>query len=50
MLGRSPKEGNGNLVQYSCQGMAMCRGTGGVTVHGVSKESDKTQQLNNKEM
>ena len=41
-LGRSPGEGNGNLVQYSCLGNPMDRGSWWATVHGVSKESDMT--------
>ena len=37
--GRFPGEGNGNPLQYSCQGNPMDRGVGagGVTVHGVTK-------------
>jgi len=35
--GRSPGEGNGNLLQYSCLGNPMDRGTWWVTVHGVAK-------------
>ena len=35
--GRSPEEGNGNLLQYSCLGNPMDRGTCRATVHGVSK-------------
>ena len=42
-LGRSPREGNGNLLQYSCLENSMDRGVWGVTVHGVA-ESDATQQ------
>ena len=38
--GRSPGEGNGNLLQHSCLGNLIDRGTWWVTVHGVSKESD----------
>ena len=45
-LGRSPREGNGSHLQYSWLGNAMGRGAWGVTVHGVAKESDKTEQLN----
>ena len=41
-LGRSPGEGNGNLLQYSCLGNPMNRGTWQATVHGVTKESDMT--------
>ena len=41
-LGRSPGEGNGNLLQYSCLGNVMGRRAWWATVHGVSKESDTT--------
>ena len=41
-LGRSPGEGNGNLLQYSCLGNPVDRGAWWVTVHGVTKESDTT--------
>ena len=44
--GRSPGEGNGNPVQYSCLGHPMDRGAWWATVHGVTKESDTTEQLN----
>ena len=40
--GRSPGEGNGNPVQYSCLGNLMDRGAWQVTVHAVAKELDKT--------
>ena len=33
--GRSPGEGNGNPLQYSCLGNPMDRGTWWATVHGV---------------
>ena len=36
-LGRSPGEGNGNLLQYSCLGNPVDRGTWKATVHGVAK-------------
>ena len=39
-LGRSPGEGNGNLLQYSCLGNPMNRGVWQTTVRGVTKESD----------
>ena len=40
-LERSPGEGNGNPLQYSCLGNPMDRGAWqAVTVHGVAKESD----------
>ena len=45
-LGRSPGEGNGNAFQYSCLGNPPDRGAWRATVHGVSKESDTTEQLN----
>ena len=46
-LGRSPEEGNGNPVQYSCMRNPMDRGAWQATVHGVSKEWDTTERLNN---
>ena len=46
--GRSPREGNGNPLQYSGLGNPMDRGTWWwATVHGVTKEYDTTWQLNN---
>ena len=36
-LGRSPGEGNGNPLQYSCQENPMDRGAWRATVHGVSR-------------
>ena len=47
-LRRSPGEGNDNPLQYSCLGNPMDRGACQATVLGVAKESDMTQQLNNK--
>ena len=38
--GRSPGEGNGNPLQYSCLGNPIDRGAWPVTVHGVLKESN----------
>ena len=35
--GRSPEEGNGNPLQYSCLGNPMDRGVWQATVHGVFK-------------
>ena len=40
--GRSPGEGNGNLLQYSCLGNPIDRGAWWTTVHGVAKELDIT--------
>ena len=36
-LGRSPGEGNGNPLQYSCLGNPMDREARWATVHGVAK-------------
>jgi len=41
-LGRSPGDGNGNRLQYSCQGNPMDKGAWWATVHGVTKEVDTT--------
>ena len=41
--GISPGEGNGNPLQYSCQRNPMDRGAWWATVHGVAKESDRTE-------
>ena len=35
--GRSPREGNGNPLQYSCLGNLMDRGAWQAIVHGVPK-------------
>ena len=40
-LGRSPGEGNGNPLQYSCLGNPMNRGAWQDTIQGV-EESDMT--------
>ena len=40
--GRSPGEGNGNPLQYSCLGKSMDRDAWQVVVHGVAKELDVT--------
>ena len=41
-LGRSPREGNGNLLQYSCLENPMDRGASGAAVHSLA-ESDRTE-------
>ena len=48
--GRSPGEGNGNLFQYSCLGNLMDRGAWQAIQSMGRKESDTTEQLNNKHM
>jgi len=45
--GKSPREGNGNPFQYSYLINSMDRGAWQATIHGVTKELDKTQQPNN---
>ena len=45
-LGRYPGEGNGNPLQYFCLGNPMDRAAWAI-VHGVAKESDTTQWVNN---
>ena len=41
--GRSPGEGNGNPLQYSCLDNSMDRGTWRATVHRVAKSQDMTE-------
>ena len=41
-LGRSPREGNDKLLQYSCLGNPKDRNAWRATVLGVAKESDTT--------
>ena len=36
-LGRCPRGGNGNTLQYPCQGNPMDRGAWQATIHGVTK-------------
>ena len=43
--GRSPGEGNGNPLQYSCLENPMERGAWRATAHGGCKESDMTELL-----
>ena len=42
-LGKSPGEGNGKILQYSCLENPMDRRDWQATVHGVTKESDMTE-------
>ena len=35
--GRSPGEGNGNLLRYACLGNAVDRGAWWATIHGITK-------------
>ena len=44
-LGRSPREGNGNPLQYHCLENPMDRGAWQATVHWGCKESDTTELL-----
>ena len=44
-LGRSPGEGNSYPLQYSGLENSMDRGAWQATVHGITKESDKTERL-----
>ena len=44
-LGRSPGEGNGNPLKYSCLENSMDRVALWATVHGGLTESDTTEQL-----
>ena len=39
-LGRSPREGNGNPLQYSCLKNPMDRGAWQATVHGIAGVGD----------
>ena len=40
-LGRSPLEGTGNPLQYSCLGNPMDGGTWWATVHGVTNSQSR---------
>ena len=40
-LGRSPEEGNGNLLQYSCLQNSVDRGNWQATVHGIAKSQTR---------
>ena len=48
--GRSPGEGSGNPLQYSCQENPMDGGAWRDTVHGVTKELATTERLNKSEV
>ena len=43
VLERFPEEGNSNPLKYSCLGNPMDRGAWRGTVHGVAKESDRSE-------
>ena len=45
-LGRSPGDGHGNPLQYSCLENSMDSGAWQAKVHGVTKESGITERLN----
>ena len=45
--GKSPGEGSGNPLQYSCLENSMYRGTWWATVHGVSKSRTRLSNQNN---
>ena len=40
-VGKTPEEGNGNPLQYSCWGNPMDRGAWQTTVHGVTKSETR---------
>ena len=44
-LGRSPREGNGNPLQYSCLENSMDRGAWWTTVHGVTESLTRLSDL-----
>ena len=48
-LRRSPGEGNGNSLQYSCLENPVDREVRRAIVHGVAKESDMTERLHSKQ-
>ena len=44
-LGRSPEEGNGNPLQYSCLENPTDRGAWPATVHGVTKSQTRLSEF-----
>ena len=48
--GRSPGEGNGSPLHYSCQENPMDSGAWRAAVYGVTKESGMTWRLNSNKM
>ena len=44
-LGRSPGEGNGNPLQYSCLDNSMDRGAWWAAIHGVAKSWRRLKRL-----
>ena len=44
---KSPGEGNDNPLHYSHLGNPMGRGSWWAVIHGISKEADTTEKLNN---
>ena len=47
--GKSPLGGNGNPLQYSCQGNPIYRGAWRATVHSVAKSQIQLKQLSTQE-
>ena len=45
VLGRSPEEGNGCPIQFSCLKIPVDRGSWRPIVHGITKESDTAERL-----
>ena len=48
--GRSPGEGNGNPLQYSCLENPMYRGAWWATVHGVAKSQTRLSSFTQKKI
>ena len=49
LSGRSPGEGNGNPLQYSCLENPMDRGAWKATVHGAAKSQTRLKRLSTQE-